>query len=595
MILIFIFLIGIATLEIPQAYANNIVAQALQQPVFLPYVGNFFEKSLHNVLLGFFNGYDNIASLILKFMNGLATICFNSLIWIYSQIGTILIPIPNLADIQNYSKLAQVVVKNIYQLMSVLGLIIALVFFIINVAISSSGFSNRKTSFLAVFRLIVSIGILISWPLFFSFTSNWLTSLGFLIFSQNRIEASGVFQGLKNMNKFPMKMASSSNSNIVIPNTLGPNFLIQSKKIWKIIFYIASFFCLIGIIYAGYKYSNGNSEAIKILSGAILGLILILSAKFLLIYIFHFSKLLTSYRKLSLIRSNNSINNFGIFSVPSQYTFSHFSENSFLNNQSFQITENLVASFLKIVISFWGLTICIGVILSKFYQVVSLIILFFLGPIFAGFIAHPNTEHISWSGFNLILKLQLYSVIWSIALVILYLIGSIRFININLATENLFSAFAILAGLKLMQNSDGIAQLFVGGNTHLTDAKSDWSQFYQSIIAGGVIENIKSNYRSWNNSKGSTIGERSAGVVGGIVGTIVPFIGPEAGFESGKNFFKFSKFILGNGDSDSSSLRKNETDAKLSEILRELSRGKEIRRIQRNEFLKDKNDNGQTS
>src|SRR6185503_18216585 len=84
------------------------------------------------------------------------------------------------------------------------------------------------------------------------------------------------------------------------------------------------------------------------------------------------------------------------------------------------------AGLLKCGVAIWGLIICFAVVFTKFFQILNLWVLFVLGPIFIGCLGHPATAPIFWGAARYFVKLLLYSVIWAITLVGLYLIPNIN-------------------------------------------------------------------------------------------------------------------------------------------------------------------------
>jgi hypothetical protein len=289
---------------------------------------------------------------------------------------------------------------------------------------------------------------------------------------------------------------------------------------------------MIGIIYAGTRISQGDQNGYRMLIGAITGIVLIVSAQYLVQTLFKEGGSVGtrpfSGETTDLISGQGVVQDGGL-SLPgtagsggSGVTFD-------------ESAVEFVGGLLKIIISLWGIVICIGVLFAKFMQVISLLIVFFLGPIFAGLAAHPRTEQISRAGLNLMLKLQLYSVIWAIALLGLYLVEHIRFGDEILGAGNILTAFAVLAGLMIIEHSQEFAGLLAStGGGSLGSAKSEWSGFYKSatgmaLMAGGAVGAAKGGVQKLTGEKG----QAAVGLAGAAVGAIIPGFGPIAGAAAG--------------------------------------------------------------
>lgn len=471
---------------------------------------------------------------------GLANACFAGLVYVYNKIGTILIPIPDLADSRTYNGFAGGLVHNIYQIMVVMGIFVGLVVFIARVGMMASGLGGRELTVTAVTRLIVAMTLMVAWPTIYSFFNQMATSAGYLIFGQNTASVTDVLKGISNLDDetalqaqgTPASNGSTSASSSPEQALSGNmnNVLVVSKMLGMVL-------CLIGLMYGGYRFSTGDQNGLKITFGAILGVAFVIGAGHLAQYF------LNQAQPLQPLANSTVGNPTTNLTLPSATAIDRGNILDQFNTQS-----SIWASILKVIVSLWGLFICIGVLLSKFFQVASLIVIFFLGPIFCGLTASPATEGIARQGFLLMLKYQLYSVIWAIALMVLYIIGSVNFGAESLGVGNLLSAFAILAGLQLVQNAEAFASLFTAGaGVSIGSARDTWSNFSKAMISGAIVGGFKGTGEviagTKHGMKPAQGAEKVGAVIGGIIGSAIPVLGTVAGAKGGRNLFRMGNAL----------------------------------------------------
>jgi len=486
-----------------------------------------------------------LVSLIFK---GLANACFAGLVYVYNKIGTILIPIPDLADSRTYNGFAGGLVHDIYSIMVVLGIFVALVAFITRAGMLASGLGGKELTVTAVTRLIVAMTLLVAWPNIYSFFNQMATSAGYLIFGQNTASVTDVLKGINNLD------SDDALNNSSTPNGTNPgayssprdNFSANMNNVLVIAKMVGLMLCLIGIIYGGFKFSTGDRIGLKITAGAMLGIVFVIGAEHLARYF------LDAASPLQPMTNSVTGNATANPSLPGSVPIDRSNPLDMMSNQT-----SLWASILKIIVSLWGLFICIGVLLSKFFQVASLIVIFFLGPIFCGLMASPSTDHIAKQGFLLMLKYQLYSVIWSLALMVLYIIGSINFGAETLGVGNLLSAFAILAGLQLVQNAEAFASIFTQGGAGISvgSARDTWGNFSKAMISGAIVGGVKGTGEVIEGKKHgmgpAQGGEKMGAILGGTIGSAIPVLGTVAGAKLGRGLFKMGNTLAtaaaGNG------------------------------------------------
>jgi hypothetical protein len=189
---------------------------------------------------------------------------------------------------------------------------------------------------------------------------------------------------------------------------------------------------------------------------------------------------------------------------------------------------------LKCGVAIWGLIVCFAVIFAKFLQVLNLWVFFVLGPIFIGCLGHPATSPIFWGAARHFVKLLLYSVIWAITLVGLYLIPNINWGVETIGVNSLLTAVAVLAGLQLITNVQEFASLFTtfsGGNI-----KGEGYKEFTRGTKGAVVGANKVRLGTFGAMKTMT-GETSQGVAaatGAAVGSIIPGVGSAGGALAGQ-------------------------------------------------------------
>jgi hypothetical protein len=182
----------------------------------------------------------------------------------------------------------------------------------------------------------------------------------------------------------------------------------------------------------------------------------------------------------------------------------------------------VVGSLIKVFVAIWGVFICVGVLIAKAYQVFSIFILFLLGFPLIGLLANPNTEVIPQAALKLFIKLHLYGPVWALALLAMNIL-----IFINWGGEGgsgagtIMTAFMILAGLSIVQNTQDFANIFAqaqwgtGGAAHgfMRDAMA--SVRTVSMAAAGA-----SSYLPQKVSSAGTgvIGAGTGAVVGATAG-----------------------------------------------------------------------------
>ena len=184
---------------------------------------------------------------------------------------------------------------------------------------------------------------------------------------------------------------------------------------------------------------------------------------------------------------------------------------------------------MKSGVAIWGLIVCFSVIFAKFFQVLNLWVLFILGPIFIGCLGHPSTAPIFWGAARYFVKLLLYSVIWAITLVGLYLIPNINWGVETIGVNSLLTAVAVLAGLQLIANAHEFASLFTafkGGNL----SGEGYKQFTRDTkgVAVGANQARLGTFGAMKKMTGET-SQAMATASGAAIGSMIPGVGTASG------------------------------------------------------------------
>jgi hypothetical protein len=191
----------------------------------------------------------------------------------------------------------------------------------------------------------------------------------------------------------------------------------------------------------------------------------------------------------------------------------------------------LLAVIIKIFVSLYGCWIILKVFFSKVYQLLTLAALFILSPLIAASLAHPSTEGIAHAGLRIIIKNYLYSVVWAIALVFMFILTSINFGFQNLGAQNFETALAMLGGLIFLEKIEGLVGLLVGDGKgpSVEGAMNDFGRFGQTMVTGataafgGAAGAITASKGAMGEGFG---GHHMAGAIaGGAMGFMAPVLG----------------------------------------------------------------------
>ncbi len=527
-------------------------------------------------------------------MDRIGNWAIQTLFKIYDKyIGTFLIYIPDLASPKTYTALIGVsggannggnaiqVVLNILKITSGTGLFILIVGFVIDTGQRSSGLWNRFVDAGVLIGFVAAFLSLFGWPSIHSFLSNAVTSMGYYIYNQNTLRTSGVLEGFQNID-----LDSGTGTAAVSLSQIDyrGNFITSQGIIWNLIYLVSISLVVIGFYNCYSAVSSGESEKgnYKFFQ-AVGGLILILGIP----TIVHFlilrgadrigsqpviqGEATTPFSLHGLVQDNG-------IQFPREQGQGPLGQDPLgqtapnigtaTNNPEQPINKSrlaqFAAGFIKCGVAIWGLITCFMVIFAKFFQVLNIWVLFVLGPVFIGCLGHPATAPIFWGAARYFTKLLLYSVIWAITLVGLYLIPNINWGVETIGVNSLLTAVAILAGLQLIANVQEFASLFTtfsGANLKGEGLKEFTKDTNKARL--GVFGGMK-------NVTGET-GQAVASATGAAVGSIIPGVGTASGALAGQKAMKGINTIARIGAVGGRPSQKGGSDNPIAEFMRKTS------------------------
>lgn len=521
-------------------------------------------------------------------------------------IGTFLIKIPDLASPQTYTALSKQAgmtgeadkavheVLNLLKITSGFGLYLLLVFFLVDVGQRSSGFWGRSIEPSMLLSFTAAFTGIFAWPFIHSLLSNAVTALGYYIYNQNTLKTSGVLEGFADVSLGGSSGLSAIHSSQV---DFRGNFIQAQGLIWDFLYFVSLSLVVIGFYNCYSAVSAGDSK-----SGnhkffqAVSGIILILSVP-TLVHIFVVKgadqagsspaipgETLRPYSVKGLV-GNNGIN-YPAQQAPTSPNLAP------AENGTQAPDESRMAKFggglLKCGAALWGLIVCFGVIFAKFFQVLNLWVLFLLGPAFIGCLGHPATAPIFWGALRYFVKLLLYSVIWAITLVGLYLIPNIDWGIETIGVNSLLTACAVIAGLQMIGNVQEFASLFTtfsGGNLKGEGIK-DFAR--DTLAAGAAMNSVRLNAAGGVKAVTGETGQAVGTAAGAMVGSIIPALGTSAGALAGGRFVKGLN-MMGNMAGMGGKERGGEEGSPVSSLIRQFS-GEKISQSLDKEFARKKGD-----
>ena len=197
-------------------------------------------------------------------LNFIATLFYNGLLWVYGFIGTFLIPIPDVSQASTFLNGSSGIVNNIYDIFVCLGVYVALCGLAINAAVLASGLGKGQVSIAVIVRSVVAIAFIWAWPVVFSFFAQVFTATGYLIFGQNTITTSGMFDGLAVMGTTSVSgaqgtVASNPGSQNQIPNT-SPTISQGFQAFWGVAYRLCFNFGVGGNYFRRLGLGQGGSK-----------------------------------------------------------------------------------------------------------------------------------------------------------------------------------------------------------------------------------------------------------------------------------------------------------------------------------------------
>ncbi len=490
-------------------------------------------------------------------MDKIGNWALQTLFGIYDKyIGTFLIYIPNLASPNTYTALvnnlgavntganAVQVVLNILEITSGTGIFILIVGFVVDTGQRSSGLWNRFVDPNLVIGFVAAFLCLFGWPTILSYMTTGVTAMGYYLYNQNTLRTSGVLEGFQNID---INADGGTNAFQMSQYDFRGNFITVQGITWNLIYLVSLGLVVLGFYECYSAFSAGESQkGNHRFFQAMAGIILILGMPTLVHVLITKGadtignqpvipgQTLPTYSIKGLIQDNG-------VQYPQQSGQASPNIGTATNTASAPPTSRLAefsAGLLKCGVAIWGLIICFAVIFAKFFQVLNLWVLFVLGPIFIGCLGHPATAPIFWGAARYFIKLLLYSVIWAITLVGLYLIPNINWGVETIGVNSLLTAVAVLAGLQLIANVQEFASLFTtfSGANLKGEGYKEFTRDTKGVV-GGANQARLGTFGMMNKMTGET-GQAVGAATGAAVASIIPGVGTASGALAGQKAMK---------------------------------------------------------
>ena len=491
-------------------------------------------------------------------MDKIGNWAIQTLFQIYDKyIGTFLIYIPDLASPNTYNALTGIpggttsggnavqVVLNILKITSGTGLFILIVGFVIDTGQRSSGLWNRFVDAGAVIGFVAAFLCLFGWPSIHSFFTTAVSAMGYYIYNQNTLRTSGVLEGFQNIN---LDSGGGTATVSMSQFDFRGNFITSQGILWNLIYLISIGLVVIGFYNCYSAVSGGESQKgnYKFFQAAG-GLILILGVPTIVHVLIGKgadqigNQPVIQGETLKPFSLNGLIQDNGIQFPTGQGQAAPnigTATNTVQQPQGQSRLAQFSAGLLKCGVAIWGLITCFMVIFAKFFQILNLWVLFILGPIFIGCLGHPATSPIFWGAARYFAKLLLYSVIWAITLVGLYLIPNINWGVETIGVNSLLTAVAILAGLQLIANAQEFAALFTtfSGANLKGEGLKEFTRDTKATVSGANKARV-GTFGLGKSMTGET-GQAMGAATGAALGSFIPGVGTASGALAGQKTMK---------------------------------------------------------
>lgn len=352
---------------------------------------------------------------------------------------------------------------------------------------------------------------------------------------------NGALDGISNMTALTFSQTTPTQPSASPTDTLSfSNVHSGLLLLLNYAYFFAFVGCVIGMAVGSYKISANSQNGFRIFAGACIGLIFVFAAFEITRYLFT-NGLSIFGGNPSQISSTQAFNG-STFSIPQPQSAPNLNTDSggfwagvqqiFKSNvtQEASIGLEMVAVIVKIFVSLFGCWIIAKVFFGKIFQLLTLAALFLLSPLLVATLAHPAMEGIAIAGLKYTIKYYLYSVVWAIALVFMFIMTSINFGFSSLGVQNFETALAMLGGLIFVEKVEGLVGLLTGtGGPTVEGAMRDFGQFSTAVIGGataafgataGVVAAAKANMGTKFSSH-----HMAGAVAGGAAGFMAPVLG----------------------------------------------------------------------
>jgi|GEM_PF-5888049 hypothetical protein len=468
-----------------------------------------------------------------------AQFCMNCLFKVYQFLGTRTLFIPDIASPKTWlalgSQQAPQSVTNVIHIMVGIGLMVGLIASTVYLGQIGFGSSKHQLSRAVFLRIVVPVVCITCWPFWTSFTCRLSSNTAILIYSQNSfITNGGAFSSLTNFD-----VTTDTGGQGVAQQNERTNFLYEFNLGKVFAWSFAMFLCVMGLYWGWNKTATGNGGGFAILATAGLCLVLITLLPSIYTYLnynvgvgnlaqtsqeaplFSSSGVLPTNpaAQLNLPQESHPIIQIGQPRVAPQ------DPNPDPVKYPNDTWSNLLNSGIQTFVALFGILICIAILIAKGYQVVMLILYFFLMFAFFGCYGHPDWEDLTFAGAWAYIKLLFQNVIWGVGFYLLNLIPHLNWTPTGQAAGQgtIMTAFGLLSALMVIQNSKDIADVFTKTKSHFEGSAG---QIFRDVtrVMGLGLGGANLASRVLEASTGQ-IGQKVAGGVGGGVGAATGALG----------------------------------------------------------------------
>ena len=472
-------------------------------------------------------------------------------------------------------------VLNLTHLFQYLGFFVLVIAFTIYMGKMALGLNSQSFTILTVMRLCLPVFLIVLWPYIVSGLAVGTTALSLWIYEQGPNQVYAAFNALNVSQSTPLTANTSAGAaalettgSLWAPLGLGVSASVTMhtilNNILAIVFGITEFLSIVGILYGLSKLHAGKEAGLKIIAGAFTAFFLTIAASHIVVWFAKPSPMPTGSLAGGLVNNSSNVSAPSVLS-PSQpgningsiaYPGANVEPGDNSGNQvaitplqapsnvptisaatgvsdiydtlpSSQVTQtqitplqdmgdslaNLVNSFLRMVCALWGTVIIFSVLLAKFYQIVMIFLLYFLGYVVIGLYGNPETEGYPKSFWLIFLKYHLFSPVWALALVAINLLAGVNWSILLGQNMGVFgNVLMILGGFTVFQNNQDLAALFSTDKDKGGSAKEFMRDGMALMRTAGIATQVLSGApMQYAAAKATGLAGGAVGAAGGVM------------------------------------------------------------------------------